>query len=219
MKPRRRQGTTTRLRCALAAVCMASGVFAQCKLAQRVKQPAERLIKQGSCIAIALPPITLTPERTAAERQLIGEDRELEKNGWLIASARSTAAPGGRALALDPKTAAGIRRLYQEIGVVEFYGDLVREYQAGLVLGRGRDGRLYVVPNQGLRKDRFRNPEEVRRASVIAGEVNRARDWIQAYFAEADHPPLEAGKKVTDTFQVRIGEFYQDAAGRWVRKE
>ncbi len=167
---------------AIGLLLLISPVLA-CKLFQRTTQPVQRLIKQGSCIAIALPPITLTPERTAAERQLVGEDRELEKNGWLIASARSSlpAAEGG----LDETESEEIRRYYQERGVLEFYDDLVREYRAGGVLGEDPDGRLVPLPG-ARRQDRFNSPEEIRRAGVVAAEVNRARAWIRAYEARRE---------------------------------
>ena len=185
-----------------------------CKIFDRTTQPIRRLYKQGSCIAIDLPPITLTPERTAAERQLIGEDRELEKNGWLIASARSTG-PAGSASVPGGDPTGALRRYYEEVGVLEFYEDLVREYRAGGMLGEGRDGRLHVVPgNRRQRPERFQSPEEERRARVVATEVNRARGWIRAYRARQPDAIRDIPLK-TDT---RKGEYYQDERGRWVRR-
>lgn len=40
--------------------------------------------------SLKVPPITITNAQTAAEKQMVGEDRELEKEGWMIGSIQSS---------------------------------------------------------------------------------------------------------------------------------
>ncbi|HNN80312.1 MAG TPA: hypothetical protein PKL30_15605, partial [Leptospiraceae bacterium] len=42
-----------------------------------------------NCI-LTPPPITFTQSQTAAEKQMVGEDKELEKDGWLISSIKTS---------------------------------------------------------------------------------------------------------------------------------
>ena len=47
----------------------------------------------GSCQALInfkVPPFTITNAQTAAEKQMVGEDRDLEKDGWLVSSIQSS---------------------------------------------------------------------------------------------------------------------------------
>ena len=44
-----------------------------------------------SCITVTPPKVNMTTEKTAIERQIIGEYRELEKDAWAISSARTLA--------------------------------------------------------------------------------------------------------------------------------
>ena len=44
-----------------------------------------------NCFSTLKPPaITFTQSQTAAEKQMIGEDKELEKDGWLISSIKTS---------------------------------------------------------------------------------------------------------------------------------
>lgn len=156
-------------------------VLAACQFIQKnVKDPAVNLYRRGSCVSIDIPPITLTPARTAAERQLIGDDQEIEKDGWLLASARSTS----RASEADGVREA--RRIYREQAILEYYEEPLREYARAGILGEDLDqGLVVVVPEHvAPRTGRFRSPEEVEQARRVAVEINKSRSYLFDYHAK-----------------------------------
>ena len=100
--------------------------LSSCRVFQATGDAFGSLVRTGSCISIDLPPITLTPERTAAERQLLGEEQELEKDGWLIASAQSSL-PYEKSPVADARgLPEEIRRLHREEDLLRFYEEWVR---------------------------------------------------------------------------------------------
>ncbi|MCB1309826.1 MAG: DUF1318 domain-containing protein, partial [Leptospiraceae bacterium] len=200
-------------------------IFTRCTLLQPVRDPIERIIRKGSCISIDIPPITLTPARTAAERQLIGEEGEVEEDGWLIASSQSTSeydgVSGGQAVE-GQGTMTALRRYHVETGVIEFYNEPVREYRAARVLGEGYDGRLHPVPAEvAPRQGRYRNPEEMAIAAQIASEVNRAREWLYSYHSQ--NAPADQSEDIEKKYlrrfylEARSGEWVLDENNRWLR--
>jgi len=156
---------------------------ASCSFIQsNIKDPAVNLFRRGSCFSIDIPPITLTPARTAAERQLIGEDREIEKDGWLLASARSTTR------ANDSGALRDTRRLYRELAVIEFYENPLRQYAREGVLGEDSvSGKVVLVPEQySPRTGRFRSPEEIQGALRMADEINQSRFYLLQYYIKRE---------------------------------
>ena len=50
------------------------------------------LIPFHGCFSLLKPPpITFTQSQTAAERQMIGENKEIESDGWLLSSIKTSA--------------------------------------------------------------------------------------------------------------------------------
>ncbi|MBX7058986.1 MAG: hypothetical protein K1X75_13050 [Leptospirales bacterium] len=205
------------------ALCV---VFVGCSALESVREPAMKFLRRGSCISVDLPPITLTPARTAAERQLIGEEGEIEEDGWLIASSQS--APyylpqGGQTTAV----ATAERRYQIEQGVLGFYREPMLRYRSEGILGESYDGRLLLVPDSvGSRRDGVRWQEEIETARAIAEEVNRARDWIIGYDraqadARGDRDAAEreatARRRYYEEAQARSGEWIYTRDRRWQR--
>ncbi len=198
-------------------------LVAECTLVQSFTDPVTGILTRRSCISIDLPPITLTPERTAAERQLIGEDREIEENGWLIASAQSSRRYQRTG---TDKSLGRVRRLYREQSVLEFFDEQVREYRNNELLGETASGRLAVVPGSiAGRRGKYRTGAELRKAEETARQVNRARLWIYNYYrvveSRKSSPDMNA---VVQRYQRRYladaprGIWIRDAQQRWTRK-
>ena len=198
-----------------------------CSLVQTVKDPLERIVREGSCISVDIPPITLTPRRTAAERQLIGEESDIEKDGWLIASSRSSGLyTGSDGTDSSPLTVASEteRRYYIEQGVLEFYADPIETYRARGILGESHGGILKLVPAAVAgREDSARMRDEVARAREMAAEVNRSRIWLYDFQLSRARQQGTATATTEDEIRrqyynrVRSGEWIEDERGRWVR--
>ncbi|MEQ9362671.1 MAG: hypothetical protein RIF32_00425 [Leptospirales bacterium] len=209
-------------RSALFGLILAGG---HCAVLQPIRDPAMQLLRRGACISVDIPPITLTPERTAAERQLIGTEGEIESEGWLIASTQS-AGPEGRVPGARSGEAGGApdplrsenRRYRIEAGVLDFYNPSVLKFRRLELLGEGFDGRLRSVP-ANLSRARF--SEESDTAAEVAREVNRARLWIYEYLRNEQARENDAtnGQSLREEYLTR---WYADAktrSGEWVYTE
>ncbi|MCR9140989.1 MAG: YdbL family protein [bacterium] len=192
-----------------------------CAIIQPIRDPAMQLLRRGACISVDIPPITLTPERTAAERQLIGTEGEIESEGWLIASAQSASpegrVPGARAVAgsNDLDALYGENRRYRiEAGVLDFYNPTVLKFRSQELLGEGFDGRLRVVP-ANLSRARF--SEESDTAAEVAREVNRARLWIYEYLrSEARKTDDAKLQSLRDQYLTRWYNEARSRSGEWI---
>ncbi|HNN58069.1 MAG TPA: hypothetical protein PKK45_04585 [Leptospiraceae bacterium] len=200
-------------------IFLALWAFASCAFLQKnLKDPAVNLYRRGSCVSIDIPPITLTPARTAAERQLIGEDREIEKDGWLLASARSTTR------AEESVVLQESRRIYREQAVLEFYEESLREYARAGVLGEDTDrAEVVIVPERiAPRTARFRSPEEMDLARRTADEINKSRSYIIQYYLkqEKEKPGSDVSlveKSLRQSFlkNLRPGDWVM-SNGNWI---
>ena len=156
--------------------------FPVCAVLQPVTEPTEKIVRRGSCISFDIPPITLTPVQTAAERQLLGENIEIEPEGWLIYSAQSSAyrskssQKGANNKGL--RVPVELRRYYIEVGVLEYYEKTVSDYRTRQILGEGFDGKLRLVPYSFSRQAK---KEERDIAVKVSQEVNRSREWLYRY--------------------------------------
>lgn len=175
-----------------------------------------RILRKGSCIAIDIPPITLTPSRTAAERQLIGEESEIEPDGWLIASAQYTRSNLAESDILRTELQAG-RRYYIELGTLDFYRENVLHYRALGILGESIEGLLLPVPRNVLpNADRRKYTEERRVATEVAREVNAAR----VYLLDFKSRQLARQADLEEKLALLRRQYYQDVrVGEWVRNE
>jgi len=205
-----------------------TGFFSSgCYVFRQVTEPIANILARYHCISIDLPPITLTPERTAAERQLLGENREIEKHGWLIASSQSSRryerGAGGRS---RPELEL-LRRLYREQSVLEFYDEYLREYRDRLgLLGEGYDGLVKLLPARYQRRAGRASPRARENAIRIASEVNRSRKWIYDYYRKQearkknpDFPSVR--KKHLNKYRENVprGIWIQDEQGAWSAKQ
>lgn len=205
----------------IAAVCL---VGSHCAIIQPIRDPAMQLLRRGACISVDIPPITLTPERTAAERQLIGTEGEIESDGWLIASAQSAStegrAPGAGAGQALNQLHSKNRRYRIEAGVLNFYYPAVLKFRRQELLGEGHDGRLRSVP-ANLSRARF--SEESDTAAEVAREVNRARLWIYEYLRSEARNESENDPAAIQTLREQyLTRWYSEArnrSGEWVYTE
>lgn len=191
------------------SVPVASG----CATVDRLKDPVQNSwfvegLLNCSLITVDIPPITLTPERTAAERQLMGEEKELMPNGWLLSSS-SYVPPAGDAARLLPA------EMRTEMRLLALYDDIILRYRYLEFLGEGRDGYLSFVPpalvGRGLpAMERLRLQE-------IVNDVNRSRGRLFQYYAKA-HPAQAAAFRVSFLATAGRNEWVRETDGRYVRK-
>lgn len=193
-------------RALLLSVLSLSRCTAAAKVTEPVTSPIGDVLRRLSCISVDVPPITMTPERTAAERQLIGEEKELMPNGWLISSS-SYVSPG--AIAGAPPA------VRPEFRLLSLYDDIILRYRYLDYLGEGRDGSLSFVPAKVAGREL--SGQERLRLQQIVNDVNQARRHIFEYYLK------ESQRKADDfrtSFFAAAGrtEWVRDLDGRYVRK-
>lgn len=198
----RNHARTVSIIIALSACCL---FLMQCTIVQRLTDPKENpladVANRCAIVKVDVPPITLTPERTAAERQLIGEEKELLPDGWLISSSSY--------LPPEPSTMTHLpEAIRAEYRMLVLYDDILLRYRYLEYLGEGRDGRVFFVPARNT--GRSLKAAEKQRLQSIVNEVNRAREEIYRYYLENNRQQAE---------EFRLSFFSAAGRNEWVRDE
>ena len=184
-----------------------------CITFQSFNEDIQRIIRRGSCIAFDIPAITLTPTKTAAERQLLGKDAKIETDGWLITSVQSTNIFSSSPEKKNKKP----RRYYIELGILEYYKDKVNQWKAKHIIGESFDGTLRIVPNK------LRHASQKQKnyfAKKVIQEVNHSRRWIYQYHLKEDPNNKEnIYKKYLESYYKKsikkIGEWIYTSKNKW----
>lgn len=150
----------------------------------------------SGCCSIVIPPVTLTGNKTAIERQIIGEQTEIEENVWLI----SSASVSDRDKILDTKSMKERESIKLEneyaarafIILKKFGPDLQLLINDGVV-GEAISGNLInlfessynkKIPekvaeqyNEKYMKDAIQG-KKIRRLKIVVRQVNYARELL-----------------------------------------
>ncbi|MCX7678434.1 MAG: YdbL family protein [Spirochaetes bacterium] len=168
-----------------------------------------------SCCWIAPPDIHLTGQKTAIERQIVGDFREIEKEAWIVSSVQTGISPGKlqrdeemfNAFKVRNELAAEIRRLKDEgaigeansgylayIGTAEYENDTTRKKALQSIIAKENDARKIIFT----------------RSLVRAGIANPTVEQINAF-----------GKKFAEEQRAfaKENDWIQEAGGRWIRKK
>ena len=165
------------------------GLFS-CRTTKKGLEQVKNISRWKGCIAIDLPVITLTPERTQAERQLIGKETELEADGWLISTPVSVSRQNGGALRNPDRS------------VLLLYEEAVQKFKDHEILGETKNGQLALLP-ENLTPAR-RSSQAVQQALQVAGQVNQSRENL-----------ARSGVTVDYRNSLRPGQWYQSDQGEW----
>lgn len=177
-------------------------------------------------INFKVPPFTITNAQTAAEKQMIGEDRDLEKDGWLVSSIQSSSgANGARSVSPssgeDPEFSGHLMRL-------NYLAPEVKRYKAHGMIGEGYGG---VLKNNPLASSspffaQYDLPSKRKRIDDVINLINESRKIILDKQVEAER---KKGKKeedlkifrqsLVDGYQkiVTKGEYFEASIGKWER--
>ncbi|URD70643.1 DUF1318 domain-containing protein [Leptospira borgpetersenii] len=182
------------------------------------------------CI-IKSPSITFTQTQTSSEKQMIGEDRILEKDGWLISSVKTSSA-GSEVWKRDfsgDNYAGGDKDILMSLKILAYLAPEVKTWKEEGFLAEGLDGKLRINPaalEAGIKN--YLSKKEVKsRIDSLVTLINEHRGKVTAF-------RFELGSK-TDTKEksehlkihleqtwyrlVEKGEYYEKSPGKWVRKE
>jgi len=190
------------------------------------------LLHSLNCTTLRPPAITFTQSQTSAEKQMIGEGKDLEKDGWIISSIRTSASgsdiwekeildkeiPEGE---LDETTYTALKRL-------AYLAKDLRDYKKKDFVGEAIDGQVKINPliNESRFKKQF--PENRQKIEDLLKMVNESRKVIYenkiTKLSEQNLKEQELLKRKENYLlvyyqTVEDGEYYEVKRGKWGRKE
>ena len=173
----------------------------------------------ASCLTVVPPDIAITGEKTAIERQIVGEYRELEKDAWVISTVK-TPVYGVRASSAGE---TGDGELMAALRLREYHDGKIRKYKDEGVLGETSTGLASY--REAARYER--DPEEKKKLLAVIEEENRARRIIftrsaaQTGIEPVEEDILRAGRSfaMEQARTARRGDWLQNRNGAWSRKK
>lgn len=179
------------------------------------------------------PPITFTQAQTAAEKQMIGEDKELEKDGWLISSIKTSSSGSDewkKDTLLYEESGFKDKDYYTLLSIIAYLAPEVKLYKSKGILGEGLNG-LLQKPNIPLNKtilDEYSSSEKKKRVEEVTKLVNdsRVRIYETRILAETksekskteDISKLKERIILTNYNNAESGEYLEVTKGKWVKK-
>jgi uncharacterized protein YdbL (DUF1318 family) len=168
--------------------------------------------------------LNFTNEPTALEKQIIGEDKELEKDGWLISSIK-TSSIGLEELNKESSyyNEIGLNdKSYQEVLDIIFYlAPKIKFYKSRNILGEGLDGLLHII-NKNEASNEFKTEESKNQIHKTVRLINDARVRIyETYLIKnSKNNNKQENKNVFHLFydQAEIGDYIEISKGKWVKK-
>ena len=169
----------------------------------------------GSNCTISIPDIQLTGEKTALQKQVLGEYEELESDDWVIASARL--GTGGQSTTFSGQK----QTILEAIKNQKFRQDEVIELKRNKIIGENNKGFLEIV-----NPEKLDNPEQQARAEQLVKDENADRKIIyERALAVMDIPVEWSRSKIDSMFaaekrnQTKSGTLVQNAQGEWIEKK
>lgn len=158
-----------------------------------MQNPLTSWIFDKSCLSVDLPPITLTSEKTALEKQILGDKTELLPNGWLITSTDYVSPLKEKGLASRPE-------IEESLEILIVYKDMVEYYMIYEYIGIDKKGNLLIVP-QNLRS--VSNIRHQQIAIKLIDVINFNKNKIYQFLIQND-------KSIADDFLNRYIKSYNN---------
>jgi len=95
--------------------------------------------------SVVIPPITFTGSKTATEKQIIGEESELEEDVWMISSAKTTSEVDieeGETADERRQVEQENRYMYRAFSIMDAFSEELSELKRDRVVGENKDGLL-----------------------------------------------------------------------------
>lgn len=185
-----------------------------------------------NCTTLRPPAITFTQSQTAAERQMIGDGKDLEKDGWIISSIRTSASGSDvwekEILDKDIPDSDLDEVSYTALKRLAYLSKDIRDFKKKDFIGETLEGQIKINPllNESRFKKQF--PESKKQIEELIQMVNESRKIIyenkiqklsSANLKEQDLIKKKEALLLTYYQLVEDGEYYEAKRGKWGRKE
>lgn len=173
-----------------------------------------------ACCLIIPPPITLTGEKTAIEREIIGDYRELEKDAWIVSSVDTNARKGGEKSA----SAGGDIALLKAMKIREYHETKIRKYKDEGAIGEMNNGLIAYKSTPKYDDDK----ESKQILNTVIDEENSARrtiferTLIKSGIQKPGETEINSFGRIFAEEQIalaRKNDWVQENSGSWVRKK
>ncbi len=192
-------------------IAIIATVFTGCKTSEATRP---------SCCLIKVPDITLTGEKTAIERQIIGDYKELEKDAWTVSSVKSSIQKGEGSSGVS----GGDMELLRAMKVRELHEPKIRKYKDEGAIGERNNGLIVYKKTSKYEKDRGQK----RILSIVIEEENKARKTIfkRSLIGSGVEKPAE--DEISSFSEViaeeqramaKKNDWIQEKSGRWIKKK
>jgi hypothetical protein len=173
------------------------------------------------------PPITFTQTQTAAEKQMIGEEKELEKDGWLISSIKSSSSGPDdwkRETVEEFPDPAKRKEYYTLVRIIAYTAPEIKKLKGYSVIGEGLDGSLHTlnVSRDTKFEQEYKTPEQKKKMEDIINLVNATRKKIREFKQEMpsskdkkEPEPKSNLEYYNNSFE---GEYIEIKKGQWEKK-
>ncbi|MDX1958689.1 MAG: DUF1318 domain-containing protein [Leptospiraceae bacterium] len=176
--------------------------------------------------------ITLTQTPTASEKQMLGEGKFIEKDGWIISSIRTSVTgadiwekevlePAIPDKDLDDETYIALRR-------IAYLSGELREYKKKGFIGESLDGTVKINPKLKDMKEREEFPKFKERIDAALKLVNDSRQIVlqkkitlvsKENLKEAELQNRKRELLLKYYSIVEEGDFFEVSNNNWIRKE
>lgn len=181
---------------------------------------------------VRIPSVTFTETPTAAERQMVGTDKNLERDGWILSSVR-TSASGSEIWEkevlddtfsdknLTPEIMASLRR-------IAYLSAELREYRKKGFVGETLEGKAGVNPRWKESRDASDFEKSKERINDVLVLMNESRETvynkkIELLQSEKLSPPdFESRKRqilLRYYSMTEEGEYFESAKGKWTIRQ
>ncbi|MCS7204881.1 MAG: hypothetical protein NZ853_04230 [Leptospiraceae bacterium] len=154
--------------------------FSYCATVNEVVNPLQNpltsWIFDKSCISVDVPPITLTSEKTAIEKQILGEKTELVPEGWIITSSNFVNPIREKQLTIYEEIREPLEKLELYKSMMEYY--MLRDY-----IGIDGFGNFLLVPETYRKTTDFKHLELAQQGILI---MNQNKEKVVLFLQKKD---------------------------------
>jgi hypothetical protein len=184
-----------------------------------------------SC-TIRLPAITFTQSGTAAEKQMIGNDKEIEKDGWILSSVKTSGLGSEIWKRENLNSEIYLPENDEEVIIhlkrIAYLAPEIKSFKNKAFIGEALDGKLKVNPTLNLTKNYNEYGDLKLRVEEILKLNNESRTFLYNKKSERIDKEFKDPKKansektkISFTFYnlVEDGEYYEVSKNKWIKKE
>ncbi|PJE01486.1 MAG: DUF1318 domain-containing protein [Leptospira sp.] len=172
--------------------------------------------------SLKAPAITFTQTQTASEKQMIGEDKEIEKDGWLISSIKSSSSGSDLWQKDDSTDSVSDKELIIQLKKLAYLSPEISEWKDKGMIGESYDGTLKKNPKVPIspasntsRIEELINLVNQTRARVLESKLAKEK------LADPNVDLVELKKNLTLVHyqNVEPGQYFESSKSVWEKKD